>query len=173
MSTATLQTSLRREAETIGWISLAHGTSHFFHLLLPPLFPTLMSQLGLTFTQCGLLMSVFFIVSGVGQALAGFVVDRAGPLPVLLSGIGALACAGMLLGWSTSYDQLLVVAAIAGAGNSIFHPADFTILNRNVTGSRPGDFVCAEGCAVRAAAARRGCHKTRTPRGRRRLALRL
>ena len=68
-----------------------------------------MSQLGLSFTRCGLLMSVFFVVSGVGQALAGFVVDRAGPLPVLLSGIGALACAAVLLGWSTDYHHLLAV----------------------------------------------------------------
>jgi len=147
MSTATLQKPWQREAATIGWISLAHGTSHFFHLLLPPLFPALMSQLGLSFTRCGLLMSVFFLVSGVGQALAGFVVDRAGPLPVLLSGIGALACAGVLLGWSSDYHQLLAVAAIAGAGNSIFHPADFTILNRNVTGSRLGHAFSSHGLA--------------------------
>ena len=29
---------LRRDAATIGLIGLAHGTSHFFHMLLPPLF---------------------------------------------------------------------------------------------------------------------------------------
>ena len=29
----------RRDVRVIGLVSLAHGTSHFFHLLLPPLFP--------------------------------------------------------------------------------------------------------------------------------------
>src|ERR1700757_3576354 len=69
VNTATLQPTWQRDAETIGLIGLAHGTSHFFHLLLPPLFPALMSQFGLSFTQCGLLTTVFFLVSGVGQAL--------------------------------------------------------------------------------------------------------
>ena len=81
--------SLRHDAEIIGLVGLAHGTSHFFHLMLPPLFPWLMRDFSLSFTEAGLLMTVFFVVSGVGQAVAGFVVDRVGARPVLFFGIGA------------------------------------------------------------------------------------
>ena len=70
--------SLRHDATVISLVGFAHGTSHFFHFMLPPLFPWLMAEFGLGFTQVGLAMTVFFVVSGVGQALAGFVVDRFG-----------------------------------------------------------------------------------------------
>jgi MFS family permease len=145
VNTATLERPWQHDAEVIGLISLAHGTSHFFHLLLPPLFPWLMSEFGLNYTQSGLLMTVFFLVSGVGQALAGFVVDRVGPGPVLLFGVGALSLSGVLLGSASGYGMLLVVAAVAGAGNSIFHPADFTLLNQQVSVARLGHAFSSHG----------------------------
>ncbi len=128
----------RRDAGVIGLVGLAHGTSHFFHLLLPPLFPWLMSEFDLSYTDVGLLTTVFFVISGVGLALAGFVVDRIGALRVLVFGIGMLTLSGVVLGLSNSYAMLMVTAAIAGAGNSIFHPADFTLLNHQVSQPRLG-----------------------------------
>ena len=62
------QPEARRDAEVIGLIGLAHGTSHFFQLLLPPLFPWLMADFSLSYTRVGLLMTTFFVISGVGQA---------------------------------------------------------------------------------------------------------
>ena len=79
----TAPTPLRKDARTIGLIGLAHGTSHFFHMLLPPLFPWLIGEFGYSYSELGLLVSVFFVVSGVGQALSGFLVDRVGARPVL------------------------------------------------------------------------------------------
>jgi len=131
-------TALRHDAEVIGLVGLAHGTSHFFHLMLPPLFPWLMAEFNLSYTGVGLLMTTFFVISGVGQALAGFVVDRIGARPVLMFGIAMLSISGIVLAASSSYGMLLVAAAIAGLGNSIFHPADFTLLNRRVTPPRLG-----------------------------------
>ena len=139
MSAATHpQQSLRRDAQIIGLVGLAHGTSHFFQLILAPLFPWLKAAFGLTYAELGLLMSVFFVVSGVGQALAGFVVDRAGAWIVLVAGIGLLAVSALGFAASHSYPMLILFAGIAGLGNSVFHPADFTILNRRVSVPRLG-----------------------------------
>ncbi len=145
MSTAAASVSLRNDAEVIGLVGLAHGTSHFYHLMLPPLFPWLMREFALSFTEAGLLMTVFFTVSGVGQALAGFVVDRVGARPVLFFGIATLAASGLVLGVSDSYTMLLAAAAVAGLGNSIFHPADFTLLNHRVTPPRLGHAFSVHG----------------------------
>jgi len=71
MSAPAAAPSLRTDAEIIGLVGLAHGTSHFFHLMLPPLFPWLMRDFSLSYTEAGLLMTVFFVVSGIGQAIAG------------------------------------------------------------------------------------------------------
>lgn len=152
MTTATLThpmpanpVPLRQDASVIGLVGLAHGSSHFAHLLLPLLFPVFMKEFGLSFSQLGLLMTVFFLISGIGQALAGFVVDRVGARPVLFAAMGLFmaACAAGAL--ATSYAGLVLVAALAGLGNSPLHPADFTILNQRVSAGRLGYAFSAHG----------------------------
>ena len=138
MTTATLPPAARHDLETISLIGFVHGVSHFFHLLLPPLFPWLMEDFALSFTAIGVTMTVFFIVSGIGQAAAGFLVDRFGAARILGAGISCFALAGILLHFATGYPMLIAVAAIAGLGNSVFHPADFTVLNRHVSQPRLG-----------------------------------
>jgi MFS family permease len=145
MSSAAATAALKNDAEVIGLVGLAHGTSHFYHLMLPPLFPWLMREFALSYTEVGLLMTVFFVVSGIGQALAGFVVDRVGARPVLFFGIGVLSLSGIALGMSQSYSMLLATAALAGVGNSIFHPADFTLLNHRVAPPRLGHAFSVHG----------------------------
>lgn len=140
-----MPSNFKRDAEIIGLVGLAHGTSHFFHLMLPPLFPWLMQEFSLSFTQAGFLMTVFFVISGIGQALAGFVVDRVGARPVLFFGVGTLATSGLVLGLANSYPALVLAAAVAGVGNSIFHPADFTLLNRRVSPARLGHAFSVHG----------------------------
>jgi len=127
-----------RDREVIALVGLAHGTSHFFHLMLPPLFPWLMRDFSLSYTDVGLLTTTFFVISGIGQALAGFVVDRVGGWRVLCFGVGMLALSGVVLGLATSYPWLMLSATLAGIGNSIFHPSDFTLLNQRVSQPRLG-----------------------------------
>ncbi len=126
----------RRDAQVIGLVGVAHGTSHFFHLILAPLFPWIKDAFGLSYAELGFLMTVFFIVSGIGQFLAGFLVDRYGALQVLFGGMTLLGLSALGLAASDSYTSLLLFAGVAGLGNSIFHPSDFTILNRRVSQPR-------------------------------------
>lgn len=134
----TADAEFARDGRVIAAIGFAHGVSHFFHLLLPPLFPWLMHEFGLGFAAIGATMSVFFVVSGVGQAFAGFAVDRFGPLRVLLAGIACFLAAGIGLAAAHESWMLYAVAGLAGLGNSVFHPADFTVLNRRVRTARLG-----------------------------------
>jgi len=138
---------LRRDATVISLVGFAHGTSHFFHFVMPPLFPWLMRDFGLSFTQVGSAMTVFFVVSGVGQALAGFVVDRFGALRVLCGGVALLSLGGFVLAAAPSFPGVLAAAAIAGVGNCVFHPADYTILNRRVSAPRLGHAFSVHGLA--------------------------
>ncbi|HVL45802.1 MAG TPA: MFS transporter, partial [Acidovorax sp.] len=129
---------LRQDARTIGLIGLAHGSSHFFHMLLPPLFPWLIGEFGFSYSELGLLVSVFFVISGVGQALSGFLVDRVGARPVMFFALSSFAAAGLAAGTAQGYTGLLLAAALAGLGNAPFHPVDFTILNKRVSPQRLG-----------------------------------
>ena len=129
---------VRADAAVIALVGMAHATSHLFHLLLPPLFPLLMPDFGFGYTEAGFLMTVFFAISGVGQALAGIVVDRYGARRVLMAGVGLLAASGLALAAAVNYSMLLLAVALAGVGNSVFHPADFSLLNKKVTPARLG-----------------------------------
>lgn len=136
---------LAQDARTIGLVGLAHGTSHFFHMLLPPLFPWLISDFSLNYSQLGLLVSVFFVISGVGQALSGFLVDRVGARPVLFAALACFALVGLVAAWAPGYGGLLLAAALAGLGNAPFHPVDFTILNKRVSQPRLGHAFSVHG----------------------------
>jgi MFS family permease len=128
--------TLRADARVIALVGIAHGTSHFYHLILAALFPWLKPAFGLSYAELGLLLTAFFVVSGVGQALAGFVVDKVGARSVLFFGMTMLGVSALVLSVAGSYAALLAGALLAGVGNSIFHPADYTLLNQRVSRAR-------------------------------------
>ncbi len=135
----------RRDVTTISTIGVAHGTSHFFHMLLPPLFPAFIQAFGLSYSELGLLVTTFFIISGAGQALAGFVVDRIGARPVLFAAMVCFFLASVAAGLAQGFGGLMLAAALAGLGNAPFHPADFTILNKRVSAPRLGHAFSVHG----------------------------
>jgi MFS transporter, FSR family, fosmidomycin resistance protein len=137
--------SRRTDAAVMGLVGLAHCISHFSQLLLPPLFPWLKDAFHASYSELGLLLTVFFVVSCSVQALSGFVVDRFGPRPILFGGIVLLAAAAFGFAASTSYAMLMAFAAVAGVGNGVFHPVDYTLLNRKIHASRLGHAFSVHG----------------------------
>ena len=142
---AQTDTPWRNDATVIGLVGLAHASSHFSHLLLPLMFPVFGKTFGLSYSEMGLLMSVFFVVSGIGQASAGFVVDRFGARPVMFVSVAIMAVACLVASVATNYAGLMLAAAMLGIGNCSFHPVDFTILNQKVSGPRLGYAFSAHG----------------------------
>jgi MFS family permease len=122
----------------IGLIGLAHTFSHFFQLSLPPLFPLLRHAFGVGYAELGLLTTFFFIASGLSQTPAGFLVDRFGARRVLCCGLGLLAGSILLCGLAPGYWSLMPLMVLAGMGNSVFHPADYSILTASVERGRLG-----------------------------------
>lgn len=135
----------RRDVTTISTIGVAHGTSHFFHMLLPPLFPAFIQAFGLSYSELGLLVTTFFVISGAGQALSGFIVDRVGARPVLFAAMASFFLASVAAGLAQGFGGLMLAAALAGVGNAPFHPADFTILNKRVSQPRLGHAFSVHG----------------------------
>jgi len=128
----------RRSYKVIGLVSVAHSCSHFFQLALPPLFPLLKQALGVGYAELGLLTTLFFIASGLSQTPAGFLVDRFGAHRVLFGGLGLLAGSILLCGLAPAYWTLVPLMILAGIGNSVFHPSDYSILSASVERGRLG-----------------------------------
>jgi len=128
----------RRDVKVISLIGVAHLLSHVYHLSLPALFPIIHEVEGISYAELGMLASVFFITSALCQAPAGFLVDRVGARPVLITGMFLITGASALFAFTHSYAAMIGLAFLAGLGNSVFHPADFSILNGSVSEKRIG-----------------------------------
>ncbi len=92
--------------------------SHFYHLTLPLLITFLAADYGFSPTQLGLFIAGFTSAAAVAQMPVGLLVDRVGAKRILISGlfIKTLAIGAMAL--TSSYEALLLLAAIAGLGNA-------------------------------------------------------
>jgi predicted MFS family arabinose efflux permease len=118
----------RRDIGVTAFVTTAHTTDHFLQLVLPPLFPLLKIAFGVSYAELGLLMTAFYATSGISQTAAGFLVDRLGALPVLAGGLCLISTAIGLIGVAPHFLFLFPLMIVAGAGNSVFHPADYSLL---------------------------------------------
>jgi MFS family permease len=135
----------RKDAALIGLVGLAHCISHFSQLLLAPLFPWLKDAFQVSYAQLGFLLTLFFAVSCIVQTLSGFWVDRFGPRPILFAGLALLGAAALGYASSQSYWMLAGFSVLAGIGNGVFHPVDYTLINRRVASQRLGHAYSVHG----------------------------
>lgn len=135
----------RRDWQVISLVGAAHACSHFFQLVFATLYLSLNQEFGYDFAQLGLLVAIFFLVSCLGQASSGFIVDRIGAAPVLRFGLVCFIISAVLIGVAPGYWVLMLAAVIGGIGNAIFHPVDFAILNHRVSPGRLGHAFSTHG----------------------------
>lgn len=113
-------------------VSIAHASSHFYHLVIPSLFPWILPHFGMNFLQGGILMTTFFVTSAVGQSMSGFLVDKVGGRTSMYTGLVLLIGSAVALGMAENVPMLYLSAMLAGAGNSVFHPSDYSLMNYNI-----------------------------------------
>ncbi len=140
MSQATeiLGASRAPHVRLVGAVSTAHFVSHYYILVLAPLLPFVRTEYGVSYTEIGFAFAAFNVVSAALQTPAGFLVDRLGARVLLIAGllIGALAftAAGLI----DSFWVMVAMFALAGVGNTVYHPADYALLSHHVPSNRIG-----------------------------------
>lgn len=128
----------KREFQVVGLLSFAHFFSHFYMIALAPLYPKIQPEIGASWTEIGIAIAAFALFTGLLQTPMGFLVERIGGRTVLICGLFVLSAAMSLIGFVTSLWQLIALMALAGIGNSVFHPADYSIISSTVQDRRLG-----------------------------------
>lgn len=133
-----LAASKGREAKVIALISVAHFISHFHLMLLPPIFGEVKDAFGVTYTQIGLAITAFNVLSALLQTPVGFLVDRAGPRLMLTAGLLGGAAATTAAALLPGYWFFVIAYALLGVANTVYHPADYSILSAAIDHKRIG-----------------------------------
>lgn len=130
--------SAAREMWTLSVVAGVHLVSHYYWLVFVPLLPMLKELMQVSYIQLGFALTLMNVVSALTQAPVGFLVDRFGPRPLLLAGVGLGAAGFILVGLTPTYPALIGAALLIGLGNAVYHPADFSILSREISAARMG-----------------------------------
>jgi MFS transporter, FSR family, fosmidomycin resistance protein len=136
LTDATPTAARNNDARIIPLVCAAHFVSHFYILVLPPLFPFIREFYGVSYTQLGLALTAFNITTALCQTPAGFLVDRIGARSVLVSGLVLGAVCLAIVGLIPSFWLLVAMFAVFGVANGVYHPADYAILSQLVSNKR-------------------------------------
>jgi MFS family permease len=124
------------DARIIPLVCSAHFVSHFYILVLPPLFPFIREFYGVSYTELGYALTAFNVTTALCQTPAGFLADRVGPRFVLIAGLVLGAACLVVVGLVPSFWLLVAMFAVLGVANGVYHPADYAILSQLVSRER-------------------------------------
>jgi MFS family permease len=137
-ATALLAPSRSGASRLVGAVCAAHFVSHYYVLLLPPLFPFVRAEFGVSYTEIGLALAAFNVASAALQTPAGFLVDWLGARILLIIGLLLGAIGFTVAGLFHSFWLFVAMFAVAGVGNTVYHPADYALLSHHIPARRIG-----------------------------------
>ena len=127
----------RKEWRELWLITIGHGLTHWYPATFYLLLPIIGSELGLSYSQIGLIMTCQYIASAVANVPGGVLVDTVGRKGLLMAvSLFWIGFPYLLIGFTHSYLMLLVCVALVGVGNSLWHPTAIPTLGRRYPGRK-------------------------------------
>jgi MFS family permease len=112
-------------------ITIGHGLTHWYPATFYLLLPLIGAELGLSYSQIGLIMTCKYIASAVANVPGGVLVDTVGRKGLLMGvSLFWIGFPYLLIGFTNSYVALLACVALVGFGNSLWHPTAIPTLGR-------------------------------------------
>ena len=129
--TATPESAPRRSFKEVWLITIGHALTHWYPATFYLLLPLIGKELGLSYSQIGLVMTCQYVAGAISNVPGGMLVDTVGRKGLLMA--LALFWVGfpyLLIGFSHSYLILLVCMSMVGIGNNLWHPTAIPTLAR-------------------------------------------
>ncbi|MFB6109232.1 MAG: MFS transporter [Haloplanus sp.] len=121
------------------WLmSLSHGFNEFFSIIIPPLFPFLVPDLGISYADASLLVVTFFVTYSVFQLPVGRLVDVYSPRMLLAVGMVVLSVGIAVVALAPTFSTILVGMVVAGVGGSTYHPTGMSVISDVESGETHG-----------------------------------
>jgi len=122
----------RNEVLTVGTVSIAHFFSHFFILCIPSVLPLIRTEFGVTNLTIGFVIMAYSICAATWQYPMGVCTDKFGSSQFMIGGLIVVSLGVISMGFAPSVWFLVAIAAVNGTADSIFHPADYTVITAKV-----------------------------------------
>ena len=120
-----------RSFREVWLITLGHSLTHWYPATFYLLLPIIGNELGLSFSQIGLIMTCQYLAGAVANVPAGVLVDTVGRKGLLMTvSLFWVGFPYLLMSFTYSYVMLLLCVVMVGVGNSLWHPTAIPTLAR-------------------------------------------
>ncbi len=122
----------KRSFRDVWVITAAHALTHWYPATFYLLLPLIGKELGLSYSQIGLVMTCQYATGAIANIPGGMVVDTVGRKGFLMAlSLFWVGFPYLLIGFTHSYAMLLLCMSLVGIGNNLWHPTAIpTLANR-------------------------------------------
>jgi FSR family fosmidomycin resistance protein-like MFS transporter len=113
----------RRSFQEVWVVSIGHALTHWYPATFYLLLPLIGAELGLSYSQIGLILTCQFAAGAISNIPGGIFVDTVGRKGLLMA--VALFWIGfpyLIMGFSHAFWMMLACATLLGIGNNLWHP---------------------------------------------------
>jgi len=120
-----------RSFREVWLITIGHALTHWYPATFYLLLPIIGKELGLSYSQIGLVMTCQYVAGAIANVPGGILVDTVGRKGLLMAlSLFWVGFPYLLMGFSHGYLMLLACISLVGFGNSLWHPTAIPTLAR-------------------------------------------
>src|SRR3989441_3560670 len=116
--------------------NVSHAVNHFQNQMMTMLYPYIMADLGMSYTDVGILSAICSVLNSICQGAYGFLTPFFSRCKLLGFGNLGIALGTLMSGLAGSYPMLIVARGVASIGSSAQHPVGYSILSSYFPKSR-------------------------------------
>jgi FSR family fosmidomycin resistance protein-like MFS transporter len=129
VDTPSANTPPRKSFREVWVISIGHALTHWYPATFYLLLPLIGKELGLDYSQIGLIMTCQYVAGALSNVPGGMLVDTVGKKGLLMAlSLFWVGFPYLLMSFTHSYIMLLLCVAMVGVGNNLWHPTAIPML---------------------------------------------